>query len=136
MVFGVESFVSTSVRNSHDLCAAVAAGQSDQKLVDLILVSYRWLDGSSNQIPSVRARAPHTPHTACSLYTHYGTRRAQKTLPNLTRAATSTRTAKFENQKRYSRTSKTKRTQPAITKARDGWPTLTAAAAGAPEVPP
>ena len=58
--------------------------------------------------PSVRARAPHTPHTACSLYTHYGTRRAQKTLPILTRAATSTRTAKFENQKRYSRTSKTK----------------------------
>ena len=48
--------------------------------------------------PSVRARAPHTPHTACSLYTHYGTRRAQKTLPILTRAATSTRTAKFEKQ--------------------------------------
>ena len=103
-----------------------------------LLVSYMTLASTAHAVaaPSVRARAPHTPHTACSLYTHYGTRRAQKTLPILTRAATSTRTAKFENQKRYSRTSKTKRTQPAITKARDGWPTLTAAAAGAPEVPP
>ena len=51
-----------------------------------------------SHVPSVRARAPHTPHTAGSLYTHYGTRRAQKTLPILTRAATSTRTAKFEKQ--------------------------------------
>ena len=61
-----------------------------------------------SSLSSVRARAPHTPHTACSLYTHYGTRCAQKTLPILTRAATNTRTAKFEKQKRYSRTSKTK----------------------------
>ena len=59
-------------------------------------------------IPLAKKRAPHTPHTACSLYTHYGTRCAQKTLPILTRAATNTRTAKFEKQKRYSRTSKTK----------------------------
>ncbi len=75
-----------------------------------LLVSYRPLADltARDSAPSVRARAPHTPHTACSLYTHYGTRRAQKTLPILTRAATNTRTAKFEKQKRYSRTSKAK----------------------------